>query len=204
MGSMLGIEPTVHEAGFPAMRLALALLVAMLLIGCSPWYDPSESPNASATAVEWPRCTNPLGFSISYPPGWFVHPADPSLNLTECRLFAKQPFSAEQDENGRWTGAQMALTMGTGCLGSFEVAVSERELVIQGFPAWVRELAFGEGPNAGEVSGYAYFINLRPGVACENGSWFIGRTESDAPGDYVANKRTVDEMIQSLDLSGGE
>jgi hypothetical protein len=126
------------------------------------------------------------------------------LNLTECRLFAKQPFSAEQDENGGWTGAQVALTMGTGCLGSFEVAVSERELVIQGFPAWVRELAFGEGPNAGEVSGYAYFINLRPGVACENGSWFIARTESDAPGDYVANKRTLDEMIQSLDLSGGE
>ena len=180
-----------------------AVLLGVLLMGCSPRPVPSESNSAqaSATAVEWPRCTNPLGFSISYPPGWFVHPADAALNLTECRLFAKNPFSAEQDANGWWRGAQTALTMGTGCLGSFEVAASERELVIQGFPAWVRELMFGEGANAGEVSGYAYFIDLRPGVACENGSWFTARTQPDAPGDYAANKATLDEMIQSLEFS---
>ncbi|MEX2135727.1 MAG: hypothetical protein WEB29_02030 [Chloroflexota bacterium] len=100
-------------------------------------------------------------------------------------------------------GAQIALTMGTGCLGSFEVVISERVLVIQGFPAWARELAFGEGANAGEVSGYAYFIDLRPGVACENGSWFIARTGPDAPGDYAANEATLDEMIQSLEFSIG-
>lgn len=189
----------------PTMKLNALLIALWLVAGCAgPIPSGSDTPDVSIDPVEWPRCSSPVGFSVAYAPGWFVHPADPSLDLDECSLFASQRFTAERDQDGGWVGAQIVLTTGTGCRGSFEVVVTERELKIQGFPAWARGLAFGEGPDAGTVSGYEYFINLRPQVACENGSWFVARTEPDAPGNHEENMRTLDDMMASLKFSDPE
>lgn len=84
-------------------------------------------------------------------------------------LFARDPFTATQDELGRWPGSQVTVVFITGCRGTFEQVVTERRLEVGGFPAFAHELAFGEGPQAGQPSAYEYFVNLTPGRPCEEG-----------------------------------
>ena len=82
-------------------------------------------------------------------------------------LFAAEPFPANQDDTGRWPEAQVVVTFIAGCRGSFDQVITERELEVDGFPAFAREVAPGEGPTAGQLSAYAYFINLSPGRPCD-------------------------------------
>lgn len=126
-----------------------------LLASCG---GPTPAPSASVSASgEWPSCTGP-GFSISYPRGWFVHPRDDDLGAAECSLFAQRPFDGQREEDWGWTGAQVVLMMGASCRGSFEQVASENRLQIEGFPAWVRQLLAGEGPNGRQPSAYEYFV----------------------------------------------
>jgi hypothetical protein len=141
------------------------------------------------------------GFSIVYPDGWYVHPEDPSVGASSCTLFAADPFEGSRESDWGWTGAQIVLRLAEGCQGSFESVLSEEEVDIEGYPAWVRTKGVGEGPNSGELSAYEYTVNLAPADPCETGRWFFGRTEVDAPGNFEENKRILDDMMGSVRFS---
>jgi len=113
-------------------------------------------------------------------------------------LFAAEPFAGRRDDEGRWPDAQVVVMAITGCRGSFDRVSSEREVNIQGFPAWARELSVGEGPTAGEVYAYEYFINLTPNRPCELGRSLVVRTERAAPGEHNENKNVLDGMVSTL------
>ena len=175
----------------------LAILLLGLLAACGgPEPTPAPSMSSSATA-EWLSCTGP-GYSVTYPPGWFVHPRDDRVAAAECSLFAQRPFGGQREGDGGWTGAQVVLTIGASCRGTFEQVASEKRLQIQGFPAWARQLLVGEGPTGRQPSAYEYFVNLAPQRRCEEGRWFVGRTEVDSPGDDAQNMRVLDTMMASV------
>lgn len=113
-------------------------------------------------------------------------------------LFARDPFTATQDELGRWPGSQVTVVFITGCRGTFEQVVTERRLEVGGFPAFAHELAFGEGPQAGQPSAYEYFVNLTPGRPCEEGVALVVRIEVDSPGSFEINRRVVDRMASTV------
>lgn len=159
--------------------------------------EPTTS-TASQAANVWPICRSSDGFSVAYPPTWFVHSPNADRQIADCMLFGAAPFDATDDEIGAWTGAQIVVTVHTACRGSFDEVVTEEELVVGGFPAWARELAPALGPSAGHVSAYEYFINLTPGRRCESGRSVVVRTDVSAPGDFVENKDIVDLMVSSM------
>lgn len=161
--------------------------------------SPSLPPLATPAEGEWAVCIG-AGYAIAYPAAWFVHPASVEANVRPCSLFAAQPFEGSLEEDGGWSGAQVVLFAGEGCRGSFERVLvdSEIESRIQGYPAWARDLAVGEGPNAGQPSAYEYYVNLSPEESCELGRWFTARTEVEAPGDHSENKAILDQMISSI------
>ncbi len=197
--------------------MAAAVLVVSV-VGCStePPQDSfreslsasrGQTPDAMPTAIESEAdraSCDGEGYSVRHPASWFVHPPEPARNVPPCSLFATEPFETELEPDGGWTGAQIVLRTAEGCQGSFESVLSERELEIQGYPAWARELAAGEGPNAGELSAYQYTVNLAPGRPCEVGAWFFGRTEVDAPGDPADNRGILDEMMMSVEFEKSE
>jgi len=113
-------------------------------------------------------------------------------------LFGAERFDATDDDPGSGSGPHVTVHYLAGCRGTFDQVVSERELVVRGFPAWAREIAPAVGPSAGRVSAYEYFINLTPGRLCESGRSIIVRTERDAPGEFTENRDVVDLMVSSL------
>lgn len=162
-----------------------------------------SSPAAPATdtappaSLEAGLCSGD-GFSVAYPDGWYVHPADPTAGAADCSLFAAEPLNGSRESDWGWTGAQIVLRLAEGCQGSFEAVLSEQEIKIEGFPAWVRTKGVGAGPNSGELSAYEYTVNLAPTNPCETGRWFFGRTDVEAPGDFEVNQHILDEMMDSV------
>lgn len=139
------------------------------------------------------------GYSIGYPEGWWVHPADAELGIDPCSFFAAEPFLAEREEDDfGLSGAQVSIWAGSGCRGSFDRAISQTELVVDGRRAYRTELERGEG--GPEPLALEYLVWVRGGIPCETSSWLAARTESDDPGDHAANRRVLDLMIQSLDV----
>ena len=174
--------------------LAYAFALASLA-GCGTTPPPEET--ASVAPEEWQTCTSPEGYSIGVPPGWFVHPPDAANQVDDCMLFAEQPFAATVDDRGSWVGAQVVAMMIQGCR-SFDAVSSERELDVQGFDAWALELSAREGPDAGDVYAYEYFISFAPNRPCEASRYMVLRTERGAPGDLAANKSVLDLMVSTL------
>lgn len=124
-------------------------------------------------------------WSVAYPPGWFVHPADSARGVAACTLFGREAFQAEPEGDWGWSGAQVVMGLEAGCRGSFEVVMTHEELEVDGFAASRQLLQDGHGGQA--PLAYEYFVDLTPGRACEVGRWFYARTESDDPGDFEAN-----------------
>lgn len=177
-------------------RLLLVFLVLAACGGVEP------SPSSSTGPAGWPSCDGE-GWSVRYPSEWFAHPADPARGLDACALFAQEPFEAEPEDDGGWSGAHVVLGLEAGCRGSFEVSTSEEELEIEGFPAWRRSLRDGHS-DGGPATAYEYFINLSPHAACEAGQWFYSRTEADDPGDFAENRAVLDQMMATLSLQEAE
>jgi hypothetical protein len=145
-----------------------------------------------------PHCAGD-GFTIGYPAGWWVHPADARLDIEPCAFFAAEPFVAEREEDDFGVGAaQVSIWVGSGCRGSFDRVTRETEMVVDGRRVYRHELERGEG--GPEPRALEYVVWLRGGVPCETSRWLVARTESDDPGDHAANRRVLDQMIQSLDL----
>ena len=137
-------------------------------------------------------------YSIAYPPGWVAHPRDVDLGIPECTFFGEDPLRPAIDEEGRWVGIRVVVWLGRHCRGSFDRAVTEEQIEVQGFPAWKREVADGHAPAAAPPSAYEYFVDLTPGAQCEVARWLQVRTESIAPGGLEGNNPIVDRMVASL------
>lgn len=198
-------EPLIARGRARVNRRALALVAALTILnGCGVYHSETHAATPSAersAGAELAMCAGD-GFSVAYPAGWFVHRADAGIGVGECTLFAAHPFDAQREPDGRWTGAQIVLRLASGCQGSFEVVASEQELQIDGYPAWAREMSFGEGPDRGAPSAYEYTVNLAPHRRCETGLWFFGRTEMASPGDPTENAAILDRMMQTVSFSG--
>lgn len=139
------------------------------------------------------------GFSIGYPDGWWVHPADVTLGIDACSYFAAEPFVAEREEDDfGLSGAQVSIWTGSGCRGSFDRVTAETTLVVDGRRAYRHELERGEG--GPEPLALEYLVWVAGGIPCETSRWLVARTESDDPGDHAENRWILDLMIQSLDL----
>jgi hypothetical protein len=139
------------------------------------------------------------GFSIGYPEGWWVHPADAELGIEPCSFFAMEPFFVEREEDDfGLSGAQVSVWTGSGCRGSFDRAISQTELVVDGRRGYRTEVERGEG--GPEPLALEYLVWVAGGIPCETSRWLVARTESDDPGDDAENRRILDLMIQSLDL----
>lgn len=166
------------------------LAAALALMAGAPRTDPVSTVGA--------RCFGD-GFSIRYPEGWWVHPADAELGIDACTLFAAEPFLAQREgDDFGISGAQVSIWLGSGCRGSFDHVTAEAAMVVDGRGAYRHELERGEG--GPEPRALEYVVFVRGGVPCETSRWLVARTESDDPGDDASNRRVLDQMIQSLDL----
>src|SRR5688500_10791540 len=160
-----------------ARRLGLAAVIFLAACGISP--PPSLSPEDPDA---WPQCTG-AAYTVVYPPGWFVHPADEAAGIGDCQLFAVEPFSDPAPPGAwGWPGAQIVLNAGVGCTGSFAVAITQDELEIDGKHAFRATLRPGEGDRT--LRAYEYFVQLSPNPPCERSAWFQARTESTDPGSF--------------------
>lgn len=183
------------------LKRVISIVAALLLASCGT--PPIPAPSTEATSGSGSegeaglRCAA-IEFTVSYPAGWYVHPADDSLGLGPCELFARDVFETEPETDWGWVGAQIVFRTGVGCRGSFERVVAEDELMIDGYPAYRQTLEPGEG--APTYRAYEYVIDLSSGQPCETSPWFYARTESDDPGSFEQNAATLDWMISSLDL----
>lgn len=185
----------IGEEGRPHTKWVLGFAVAGVIAmgGCLGPHNPSGAP------VEWETCRGD-GYTVSYPPGWFVHPAEEGGAPRGCALFAAQEFAGDPEQDWGWAGAQIVLASGSGCRGSFDQVLSEEQVQRGGHMGWRRELAPGEGnPDARSVE---YFLELNDGLPCEASQWFYGRTESDDPGNFASNVQILDQMMESLRFIG--
>ena len=182
---------------------ALAAAVALVaLVGCTGT-EPNETaaPAASSSAAQSPVgnvCTNAeVGYTLTYPAEWFVHPPNDQRDVSPCAHFGPDPFRLATDEDGRQVGHSVWIREVDACVeDEFPPALS-REAAIDGFPA--RAVEYNQ-PN---FRAYMYVVNLRPAVEpCEAGlsRFVIVRTDGRAAGNYEENKGAVDQIAMSLDL----
>lgn len=177
----------------------------------SPTEDPSpistQSPDASAEATaDWPRCENAdLGFSVAYPPDWWVQEEarpDPALDpLPGCTYFAPQPVDVPQNA-GLPPSIAIVFGLTEEPLGPVEppyVILSSETTTVDGMPAVREESEATEeaGPFAqpGDRS-YGYRIELPGGEE-------LGVGVNSSVGDYEEEKRILDLMMQTLQVLEG-
>lgn len=158
-------------------------------MGCTTSVPPASEPR------DWPECSGDR-FTVSYPPGWFVHPGDETNRVGQCELFAAQEFITQPEPDWGWDGAQIVLGVESGCRGLLERVASEEQVEVGGYPGWRRSLEAGEGGPMPKA--YEYFVTLISRGSCESDEWFYARTESDDPGDYAENSQALDQMIQTV------
>lgn len=164
----------------------------------------SPSPPAPA-APDAQRCDNPeLGYAVSYPEDWFtneaVAPDDPALDPIEaCRYFGEEPFEVAPNAGLPSTVAISFSRQaeapppsdGANVLSTEQVTVAGRPATVREFEGTVESLFFGAGDRA-----YEYLVELPAGDILQVS------TTTDADGDYEEHKDVLDEMMETLELSG--
>jgi hypothetical protein len=171
----------------------------------TPDVSPSPSPSASLDPTAgWPECENEeLGFTVRYPPDWWVQEAarpDPELDpLPGCTYFAREPVEIRQNAG---------LPPGIAIIAGFEElpvgnpeqplrVISSRQTEVAGRPVVVDETEWTEDTvflRAGDRS-YAYLVSVPEGPRLVFGT-------SSTAGDYEANKAVLDAMMTTLELTG--
>ena len=166
---------------------------------------PSEHPSANA-GRDAVRCTNELrGYTVAYPEGWHtnaeVRPefSDP---IPACTYFSGQPMEIPPNAGlpatvaisiERWTAAPFSSE-------GWEV-VSRQETTVAGLPAVVfeEEQTSDAGAPFSAVGdrGYGYQVELPDGTV------LVAGTSSRADGDYADHRAVLDQMMATLELTGG-
>jgi hypothetical protein len=182
--------------------------------------SPSETPSAAAPEASTPapspstgslpdgqRCTNEaLGFAVSYPAGWFTNDevqqefGDPT---PACKYFSSQPMEIRPNAGlpftvaisfERWTEVPPASE-------GWEV-VARTETTVAGLPAVMTEMEqtsdAGAPFSARGDRTYGYEIELPDGSVLSAGTGSTSTT-----GDYDAHKAVLDQMVETVELTGG-
>lgn len=175
--------------------------VAASLAPSMPAGDPSSggsqasvTPGAtlSAPPIEETEviCSNAeLGYSVSYPASWYVFPAaDP---VRACTVFGPEPFDAEAGGSIKLSAIQGA------CYDKTREPDAVARVVVDGSPTERREYdVLFNGP------GYIYVVDRNPIPSCGNETdLLLLETDHDAPGDFEVNKRVLDRIVATLDLT---
>ena len=171
---------------------------------------PEPTPSTPAPSPEvFPgggTCTNPeLGYTVAYPADWFaneaVAPDDEVLDpVPACGYFGREPIEVLPNAGlpptvvvsfSRLTDVPPPSTGAT--------VISTEQVTVAGRPATVREDEEGVD-SAFSTAGdrhYSYFVELA------DGDVLVVSTGSRGADDYEANKGIVDDMLRTLELSGG-
>ncbi|MDQ3691953.1 MAG: hypothetical protein M3406_18340 [Chloroflexota bacterium] len=166
---------------------------------------PSASPSAGELG-DGQSCTNEmLGYTVRYPPAWYTNAkveqefGDP---VPACKYFSSQPMDIAPNAGlpptvaisfERWMEVPPASE-------GWEV-VNREETTVAGLPAVVteREQTSDAGAPfsaAGDRS-YGYEVEL------PDGTILTAATSTTADGDYSEHKDVLDQMIATLELTGG-
>jgi hypothetical protein len=206
---------------------AVALSACATPIPPSVTSDPSRVPAASPLPVVSPlptvsvppvesterTCENrEVGYRVSYPTDWFVHPEDASLAVEACAQFSIEPFDFEVGALPGGGGNVWIRPFSGGCLiFELEIAVDEIEAVsIGALPAYRIESRFPDGRR-----GHEYVVNLHPDAPvieapaliggpldpdCADTAGLILGTREGLSGDFVTNRMVVDRMATTFEL----
>jgi hypothetical protein len=161
------------------------------------------SPGAMGTTAEpepeRPACVG-NGYTVRYPPGWFVLPGNDALDIGPCELFAREPFAVVLEDEGGWSedAVRVRLKRVDGCVGFTERVASREDVEVDGFAAFRDMLESGGEPPAHRA--YGYIVPLVQAVDCSDASWFLARTESSNPGSFEQNGAVLDEMMSTIDI----
>jgi hypothetical protein len=166
---------------------------------------PAPSPSTGALP-DGQRCTNEeLGFAVSYPADWFTNDeveqefGDPT---PACKYFSSQAMDIPANAGlpptvaisfERWTEVPPASE-------GWEV-IARTEATVAGLSAVVTEMVQTSDVGApfssrGDRS-YGYEIELPDGSVLSAG------TGSTATGDYEVHKAVLDQMVETIELTGG-
>jgi len=182
---------------------------------------PLPSPSALPTLEVLPpdraddTCENTdVGYVVSYPASWYVHPPTSEYEVSECQLFGRAEFAVRDPYLPQEEASVAIFDLGGPCL--------EYDLIwrvddwaryaIDGYPA-VRIDAV-----AGGVRDRSYVVNLRPDVApvmveprvmwqegdpdtdCEGGLGLWLLTRDGMAGDSEENRAALDRMAATLKI----
>jgi hypothetical protein len=181
--------------------------------------SPSETPSSSTPEASAPapspstgalpdgqRCTNEvLGFAVSYPADWFTNDeveAEFSDPIPACKYFSSQAMEIRPNAElpptvainfERWTEVPPASD-------GWEV-IARTETTVAGLSAVVTEMEQTSDVGApfsspGDRS-YGYEIELPDGSVLSAG------TGSTSTGDYEVHKDVLDQMVETIELTGG-
>lgn len=153
-------------------------------------------------------CHNSVaGYRVAFPDDWWVNTSydDPEAGrIAACRFFAETEFDAYSitDPLGTPDGVAIAATLlSDGCFGSVNYVVHEEEMEIDGHRVTVREEAANVQP--GEPYTYTVTINLGDSPCGSADSRQLQfRTSRAMVGAYAENKRVLDAMMSTIELSG--
>lgn len=180
-------------------------LAESVSLGTDPSASPSESAAPSFDAVQLESCEHATGaYRVELPDGWWTNPAfeDEALDsISACRSFGPATFDVTSGNRDDPIPAGVAIWidfLDGGCVGFINPTLSSRTTMIDAYPAVVTELAEGK-LETNPAFTYQYVITLVPDIACDEGGRSIfAFTRRDLPGDYEANKHTLDLMMESL------
>lgn len=160
--------------------------------------DPGSDPDEVLTQ----SCTNPEGFTISYPEGWFTN--DGSVT-TECSIFDPATFEVPDATDAR-IGAISAFVDRVAYSNVAPDADGERSLtVVDGHQA-VRLAgeADGEGLYDAGTRFTRYLIDLSAGADDDPRTLFVDLVDVGLGGDgYESMVPIVDRMARSVQLDDG-
>lgn len=174
--------------------------------------SPSHTLAALTAAPAGPEaeCVNSeLGYRLSYPADWFVHPPDVLMAVRPCSLFAREPFQYSPRGPGG-SGAEIALTHWAGDCVEFvptDLPVRSEAVLL------ARTLGFRVQMSDGE---YNYTASLRHGIEpgvyfpsdsgvlpdqpCERTSTLVIATHPAITDRFTETKLVVDRMAATLEL----
>jgi hypothetical protein len=161
----------------------------------------------AADAVQVATCEHSSGaYRVNVPEGWWTNPEfeDPELGLiAACRFFAPTDFDVTTGDRERPHPAGAAIWvdyLDGGCVGYINPILTSRATSVAGYPATVRELAFGK-EETNPPHTYEYVVSLTPDTDCESGGqYLLAFTTRDFAGDYEQNKAVLDQMMLTVEV----
>lgn len=193
------VAPSVAPSSPPSSPSASPTVAPTPDVTPSPQPSPTEPaafPGGSAT------CTNDrLGYTVSYPADWVTNEEmdldefEPGPDTSACTYFGEGPMDLRPNAALPASVAISFARESEAPPAAGEV-VSERDLVVDGRPATVREYAVPDGDLFLGDGARVY----QAVVELEGGEVLILGTDSTRDGDYAQHRDVLDAMLSTLEL----